>query len=487
MEAKKKDVKAVEGKKDTAATKAAAVAEKDKLPKTVGAVVAVSAEVGLKKKKTKRDEEGAVAGVSERRDVRDQPPAAKKARVDERLTTVPANKDREEKQASSTLATTADTTPALTASTSATDLNELGYSDGMDAREKKKLKKLLETIQKMEDQNVKKRKKPDGDSTAGEGKERDDTHVAVAAVQDDRAGVRVMDEDAAMDTSSPSSPNLSTARSVRAKLRAEREDQDTVPGQLLPADMAGSSAALTASAAASRKKKKTAAGNDSEDDTSDVVDFAFRRRRWQDVRRTSGSEMGPFYLGKKEWLLSGWRREKEREVTGWDEKVKDEEVGVVKRAIDNWREEKKERDEESRAKELGTAQRRMTVQRAVDGVPTISKYEVVGGTEAADTNGDRRRRVDDDEGEAEHSAERDRSPLFSPTKSNGTTHIAPAASAFSSAATAATASGAAVSRPSIPKVSRGMLNGLGSKGGAGVGAPGRLSNNRQSSLGAPQH
>ena len=197
----------------------------------------------------------------------------------------------------------------MSGSTSATDLNELG-SDGMDAREKKKLKKLLETIQKMEDQNIKKRKKPEGDTAAGEAKDRDDTHVAVAAVQDDRAGARPMDEDALMDISSPSSPNMSTARSVRAKLRAEREEQDLLPGQLAPADLsaAGGSAALNASTAAARKKKKTLAGIDSDEDTSDIVDFAFRRRRWQDVRRASGSEMGPFYLGKKEWLLSGWRR-----------------------------------------------------------------------------------------------------------------------------------------------------------------------------------
>ena len=160
---------------------------------------------------------------------------------------------------------------------------------------------------------------------------------------------------------------------------------------------------------------------------------------------------------------------------------------MVKRAIDNWREEKKEKDDEVHAKELGAAgmaRRRMTVQRAVDGVPTISNYEVVGGSSVAeaDTNGDRKRRVDDDEDEAEH--ELQRSPLFSPTRSNGTAHTAPTATASSSAT--ATSSGV-VSRPSIPKVSRGMLNGLGGKGGVGTSAPGRLSNSRQSSMGAAQH
>ena len=478
----KKDVKMVEGRKE--AVKSAT--DKDKPIKSLGTVVAASVEAA-KKKKTKREDEAAMVGVAERRDGREQQPAAKKARVDDRV--VPAaGKEKEEKQASAVI--TADVSPSLTSSTSASDLNELG-SDGMDAREKKKLKKLLETIQKMEDQTVKKRKKSEGDATAAEGKDRDDTHVAVAAVLDDRAGTRAVDEDAAMDTSSPSSPNLSTARSVRAKLRAEREEVDQVPGQLIPTDasLGGGSAALTASAAASRKKKKSAAGTDSDDDTSDVVDFAFRRRRWQDVKRTSGSEMGPFYLGKKEWLLSGWRREKEREATGWDDRVKDEEVGVVKRAIDNWREEKKEREEEAHARELGagTTRRRMTVQRAVDGVPTISKYEVVAATAVAepDTNGDRKRKLDDDEGEPEH--ERERSPLFSPTKSNGTAHSVPTSAAVASSSAAAATPSAAVSRPSIPKVSRGMLNGLGSKGGVGTSAPGRLSNSRQSSLGAAQH
>ena len=484
VEAKKKDVKVVEGKKEAVK---GGVVEKDK-PKSLTTVVIGGVEAA-RKKKTKRDDEGAVAGVADRREGREQQPAAKKARVEERVA-LPTSKEKEEKPTSAVAP--ADTVPSLPTSTSATDLNELG-GDGMDAREKKKLKKLLETIQKMEDQNVKKRtKKPEGDTTAGEVKERDDTHVAVAAVQDDRVGARVLDDDAAMDTSSPSSPNMSTARSVRAKLRAEREEGDQVPGQLMQADMtaAGSSAALNASAAASRKKKKDKAGNDSEDDTSDVVDFAFRRRRWQDVRRASGSEMGPFYLGKKEWLLSGWRREKEREVTGWDDRVKEEEVGVVKRAIDNWREEKKEREEEARAKELGspTARRHMTVQRAAEGVPTISRYEVVGGASVAeaDTNGDSKRRVDDDEGQMEH--ERERSPLLSPVKSNGTAaHTAPATSASSSTSSATTTS-AAVSRPSIPKVSRSMLNGLGSKGGGvGAHAPARLNNSRQSSLGAPQH
>ena len=340
----------------------------------------------------------------------------------------------------------------------------------MDAREKKKLKKLLETIQKMEDQNVKKRKKPDGDTTTAEGKDRDDTHVAVAAVQDDRVAARALDDDAAMETSSPSSPNLNTARSVRAKLRAEREEQDPVPGQPLQADMsaAGAASALSSSAAASRKKKKDKGGLDSDDDTGDVVDFAFRRRRWQDARRASGSEMGPFYLGKKEWLLSGWRREKEREVTGWDDRVKDEEVGVVKRAIDNWKEEKREREEDVRAREVGaTARRRMAVQRAVDGVPTIVKYEVVGGATVAesDTNGDRKRRVDDDDDvDIEH--ERERSPLFSPTKSNGTTAHSTSATSVASASASSSAAAASTtnttsSRPSIPKVSRGMLNGVG--------------------------
>ena len=483
----KKDVKAVwEGKKE--AVKGVA-AEKDK-PKQLGAVVTASAEVA-KKKKTKRDDEAAIVGGSEKREGRDQQPATKKARVDDRVTTA-TGKEKEEKQEKQTSAAApTDIAAPLASSASAPDLNELG-SDGMDAREKKKLKKLLETIQKMEDQNVKKRKKPEGETPAGETKERDDTHVAVAPVQDERAAARAMDEDAAMDTSSPSSPNMSTARSVRAKLRAERDELDAVPGQLLQSDMVvagGSLAALNASGAALRKKKKTAAGNDSDDDVSDVVDFAFRRRRWQDVRRASGSEMGPFYLGKKEWLLSGWRREKEREATGWDDRVKDEQLGVVKRAIDNWREEKKEKEDELHEKELGTAgtaRRRMAVQRAVDGVPTITKYELVAGQSVAesDTNGDRKRKEDEDDGEAEH--DRERSPLFSPTTSNGTAHTAPSATAAtSSAATASTT--AAASRSSIPKISRGMLNGLGSKGGAGSSAPARLSNSRQSSLGAAQH
>ena len=78
VEGKKKDAKAVEGKAKEAVK---GVGEKER-PKTAGAVVGASTEV-VKKKKTKRDEEGAVGGVGERRDSRDQQPAAKKARVDE--------------------------------------------------------------------------------------------------------------------------------------------------------------------------------------------------------------------------------------------------------------------------------------------------------------------------------------------------------------------------------------------------------------------
>ena len=201
----------------------------------------------------------------------------------------------------------------------------------------------------------------------------------------------------------------------------------------------------------SRERKKSskpsAAAGASDDDSVDVVDFGHRRRAWLQTKQTRSAALGPFYLGRKEFLLRDWRRLRDKQRTGWDDAVKDEEVGLVKRVIDNWRQDKKERedaDDPSRPPPLP----RMRMQTLSDGVPTITRAEIVAPPPPPpDLNGERKRKRDDD---AADSA----APAPSPSK-NG----------------AHSAASGGPSRPSIPKVARPpMVNGAAAKGAAAGGS-----------------
>ena len=454
MEGKKLEA----GKKKTVAGAVEKKEVKAGAGKEMGGKEGKTAPVGdaaLKRKKVKREEDSSptfAATPTDRRDARDQPPP-KRAKTDERpssttTTTATAREAPSPAAASSS-------TPAADAA-SAVAVDEEG---GVDSREQKKLKRLLEIIKKSEDQSKKAKKKTDGPDGPAEGKDRDDsTHIGVGLVERPPA----IDEDAAMDTTSgPSSPNISTARSVRAKLRAEREEQDLPPSTAGGVEAGPSSAPpLPAkSGDAGRKKRKgLMAGVGSDDESSDVVDFAYRRRAWQQ-NKARHAVLGPFYLGRKEFLLKEWRRVKEREETGWDGGVKQEEVGLVKRVIDNWREEKREKEE---AKEGGPAGRhRMRTQTNTAGIPTCTRAEIVGPPPAlapaastsppssADFNGDRKRKREEDADAAAATA-------ASPSR-NGSHAAAPSSSPP-----------AGPSRPSIPKVSRSMVNGVASKASAGT-------------------
>ena len=479
-----KKVEGVGGSKKKAVAGGAAAVEKKEVKAGAGkegvgkdGKAVLVGDAALKKKKVRREDDSSPpfgATPSERRDARDQP-LPKRAKTEDRPSTTPVTaRDAPSPSSSSTPSSSAVADPAVS-STGSSAVDE-GESGGGDSREQKKLKRLLEIIKKSEDQSKKatKKKTDGGPDTAVEGKDRggDDTNTHIGVGLIDRAMPAGEEDGVAMDTTSgPSSPNVSTARSVRAKLRAEREEQELPPiaGGMGQAGSGGGAAPLMAAKGGDggRKKRKGAmAGGGSDDESSDVVDFAYRRRAWQQSRARH-AQLGPFYLGRKEFLLREWKRGKEREETGWDGAVKEEEVALVKRVIDNWREEQREKEEQKEAGQAGGRPRIMRPQTNTAGIPTCTRAEIIGppppaltaspptlapASSSADVNGERKRKREDDADAA----------AASPSPSRNGSH------ATASAAAGSASPAAAPSRPSIPKVSRSMVNGVASKASSGT-------------------
>ena len=270
------------------------------------------------------------------------------------------------------------------ASNAPTDGASVG-DDKAFSREERKLKQQMALFAKIEERTKRKEKERRGEDdghvtpqatsaalTSNIAANREDVYVSLVPMSTE-ANADELPADANAAISAPLSPNsaltaAATARSQRAKLRAEREEE--------------AAANMTAdgkieSAARIRRPRKR---HDDDDDGTilnvdqlereaemDITDFAARRRAWRAKRVLQAN--GPFYLGKKSFALRDWTKRHElSDNAGWIERVVTQPILWTKKLAINFNAER------SIKQEIAAASAHKSNQIPANGAVVISDY-----------------------------------------------------------------------------------------------------------------